>query len=157
MFSALQAARLAQCSRAQLAHWRRNGLVVPSGDGPHPYSFRDVVALRLVAQWLRSGLSSAQVRHAVRYVRESGHDLASLRLVSDGATVWACADDGQVLDALRHGQLALFVSIEHIVRDLDSEVAELDADRTAFVAELTNGAPALIDLVALENSNAVHA
>lgn len=157
MFSTLQAARLAQCSRAQLAHWRRNGLLVPTGDGAHLYTFRDVVALRLVAQWLRSGLSSAQVRQAVRYVRESGHDLASLRLVSDGTTVWACADDGEVLDALRHGQLALFVSIEHIVRDLDTDVAELDADRAAFVAELTEGAPTVIDLVALENPSAVHA
>ena len=58
------------------------------------------------------GLSSTRVHAAVRWVRESGDDLASLRLVTDGRNVWACHDDGQILDALRAGQLALFVAVD---------------------------------------------
>ena len=153
MFSALQATRLAHCSRSQLAHWRKNGLVVPSGERPFPYTFQDVVALRLVTDWLRSGLTSAQVRRAVEYIRTSGEELSSLKLVSDGTTVWACFEDGQVLDALRAGQLALFVSVDGIAADVEAEVRELEADRTAFLAELFG----TVDLVAAEAAEAQEA
>lgn len=146
MFSALQATRLAHCSRAQLAHWRRNGLVAPSGIAPFPYTFTDLVALRLVADWLRSGLTSAQVRRAVEYLRDSGDDLTTLRLVSDGTTVWACYEDGQVLDALRAGQLAFFVAVDGIVQQVEADVRVFEAERDAFVASLFGP----VDLVAEE-------
>jgi DNA-binding transcriptional MerR regulator len=150
MYSALQASRLAHCSRAQLAHWRRNGLVVPTGEAPTPYTFRDLVALRLVTDWLRSGLTSAQVRRAVEYLRSCTDDLTDLRLVSDGTTVWACFEDGQVLDALRAGQLAFFVDIDGIVGDLLSDVRTFEADRRVFLAQLTES----VDLVEAEAAEA---
>ena len=150
MYSALQASRLAHCSRSQIAHWRRNGLVVPSGEAPFPYTFRDLVALRLVTDWLRSGLTSAQVRRAVEYIRTCTDDLSDLKLVSDGTTVWACFEDGQVLDALRAGQLALFVAVDGIVEDVQAEVRLFEADRTAFLAKLFD----TVDLVALEEAEA---
>lgn len=146
MYSALQATRLAHCSRSQLTHWRRNGLVVPSGDAPFPYTFRDIVALRVVTDWLRSGLTSAQVRRAVEYIRSCTDDLSELKLVSDGATVWACFEDGQVLDALRSGQLALFVAVDGIVENVQAEAEALEADRVAFLSQLFD----TVDLVAVE-------
>ncbi|MFZ4515385.1 MAG: MerR family transcriptional regulator [Acidimicrobiia bacterium] len=150
MYSSLQAARVAHCSRAQLSHWRRSGLIVPSGAGAHPYTFRDLVALRVVADWLRSGLSSTQVRRAVRFLRDSKADLVDLRLVSDGHTVWACNSDGQVLDALRQGQLALFVAVDGIARELDAQVRDLAAERDAFIHELTD--EPMLDLASEECS-----
>ena len=48
-YTAIQAARLSGCSTAQLDAWRRIGLVVPDDSDPaRPYSFRDLVALRMV-------------------------------------------------------------------------------------------------------------
>ena len=73
---------------------------------------------------------------AVRWVRESGDDLADLRLVTDGRNVWACRDDGQILDALRAGQLALFVAVDRVAADVDAEVRAFTADRAAFVERL---------------------
>jgi DNA-binding transcriptional MerR regulator len=132
-YSAAQAAKLAGCTVSQLRYWSRSALVTPAADG---YSFRDLVALRVVRSLLDAGLSSTRVHTALRWVRESGDDLASLRLVTDGRTVWACHDDGQILDALRAGQLALFVAVDRVVADVDAEVRAFDADRTAFVAQL---------------------
>jgi hypothetical protein len=60
--------------------------------------------------------------------------------------VWACRDDGQILDALRAGQLALFVSVDHFVESVEADVRAFDAERSAFVA----------DLVARERSSAAH-
>ena len=91
------------------------------------------MALRVVAALLESGLPLTRIRRALRYLVDSGEDVAGLRLVTDGDTVWACRDDGQILDALRHGQLALFVAVDAMAADVEAEVRAFDAERRAFV------------------------
>lgn len=113
------------------------GLVVPaSSRRARRYSFCDLVALRVLAALLDSGLAVARIRRALRYLAESGDDIAGLRLVTDGTTVWACRHDGQILDALRQGQLALFLAVDRVAADVEAEVRAFDAERTAFVDEL---------------------
>ena len=135
-YTAIQAARLAGCSSAQLDAWRRIGLLVPADDPAGPYSFRDLVALRMVASLLDAGLPMSRIKRTVAELVRSGDDIAGLQLVTDGDAVWACRDDGQILEALRHGQLALFVSVDRFADEVDAEVRDFDADRSAFVAEL---------------------
>lgn len=91
---------------------------------------------------LEGGLELRRARRALRYLVESGEDLAGLRLVTDGRDVIACRDDGQLLDALRHGQLALFVSVDLMAAEVEHEVAAFDAERLAFVADLEIGTDA---------------
>jgi DNA-binding transcriptional MerR regulator len=141
-FTVAQAARLTDNTPAQLRSWERLGLVVPGTESPERYSFRDLVALRVVASLLEAGLSLARIRRALRYLVESGEDVAALSLVTDGESVWACRDDGQVLDALRHGQLALFVAIGRVAADVEAEVGAFAAERQAFVDELRAAHPA---------------
>ncbi len=137
LYTTAQAARLAGCSPTQVRHWARTGLVAPSLDGM--YAFRDLVALRVVRSLLNAGLPSARVRSALRELHGRGEqDLASLRLVTDGRTVWACYDDGQILDALRHGQLALFVAVDRVTADVEAEVRTFEAERAAFVEDLVS-------------------
>ena len=138
-FTAAQAARLTGCSLPQLSSWERLGLVVPPPGRTHPYTFQDLVALRVVASLLDAGLSLARIRRAVQYLVESGEDVAALSLVTDGDTVWACRDDGQILDALRHGQLALFVGLDRVTEDVAAEVRAFDAERQEFVDRLRDG------------------
>jgi DNA-binding transcriptional MerR regulator len=138
-YTSIQAARLSGCTPTQLDAWRRIGLVVPdddAADGAAPYSFRDLVALRMVASLLDAGLPMVRIRKAVAELLRHGDDIAGLRLVTDGETVWACHDDGQILDALRHGQLALFVAVDRLADDVETEVRTFDDDRRAFVDEL---------------------
>ncbi len=135
-YTAAQAAKLTGCTVSQLRYWSRSQLVTPTADGGG-YSFRDLVSLRVVRSLLDAGLSSTRVHVALRWVRESGDDLASLRIVTDGRTVWACHDDGQILDALRSGQLALFVAVDRVAADVDAEVRAFTAERDAFVEHLT--------------------
>ncbi len=135
-FTPAQAARLSGCTPAQLRHWSRSGLVPPV-DPPSGYGFRDLVALRVVRSMLDAGLPSARVRVALDAVRDAGHDLSSLRLITDGRSVWACHDDGQILDALRAGQLALFVSVDQVAAEVDADVRAFSRERAAFVDGLT--------------------
>ena len=134
-YTAAQAARLAGCTVSQLRYWSRSGLVAPTADGGG-YAFRDLVALRVVRSLLDAGLSSTRVHAALRWVRESGEDLASLRIVTDGRSVWACHDDGQILDALKAGQMALFVAVDQVAAEVDADVRAFDAERAAFVERL---------------------
>lgn len=133
-YTAAQAARLAGCTTSQLRHWRRTDLVTPTEGAT--YTFRDLVALRVVTSLLRSGLPLVRIRAAVEYLRGAGDDLAGLRLVTDGTTVWACRDDGQILDALRAGQLALFVAVDRFADDVAAEVRTFDAERREFLDRL---------------------
>lgn len=137
-FTAPQAARLAGCTPAQLDYWKRSGLVEPRPGEDGPYSFRDLVALRMIRSLLDAGLPLARIRRAVRELVRVGEDIAGLRMVTDGTQVWACRDDGQILDALRHGQLALFVAVDQMAADVESEVREFSRERQSFVDGLRN-------------------
>jgi DNA-binding transcriptional MerR regulator len=144
-FPAAQAARLGGCTRSQLGHWRRGGVVTPS-DTDGRYGFRDLVALRVVVSLLEAGLPMVRVRAALEVLRaaggESGDELAGLRIVTDGSSVFACYDDGQILDALRNGQLALFVAVDRFAAALDADVAAFAAEREAFLTQLRRGSQA---------------
>jgi DNA-binding transcriptional MerR regulator len=140
-FPAAQAARLAGCTRSQLAHWSRSDVVVPASDGT--YSFRDLVALRVVVSLLDAGLPMVRVRAALQVLRTEGvtasDDLAGLRIVTDGVSVFACYDDGQILDALRNGQLALFVAVDRFAAALGADVDAFTAERDDFLTRLRLG------------------
>jgi len=139
-FTAEQAARLVGCTTTQLESWAGAGLVVPRADDDDgPYAFRDLIALRMVRSLLDAGLSLARVRRALAEVARGGDELAGLRLVTDGDRVWACRDDGQILDALRHGQLALFVSVDRLAADVEADVREFTRERQSFVDDLRRG------------------
>jgi DNA-binding transcriptional MerR regulator len=150
-FTALQAARLTGCTPAQLEYWAAHGVVVPDsaekesaggagaereGSGAALYDFRDLVALRMVRALLDAGVPLVRTRRAVSALIDGGDDLSGLRLITDGNQVWACRDDGQILDALRQGQLALFVAVDRIAADVEADVREFTAERQSFVAGL---------------------
>jgi DNA-binding transcriptional MerR regulator len=129
-FSSQQAARLTGCSASQLAYWARIGLVTRTEGG---YSFRDLVALRVVSSLLEAGLSPTRARKAVRALVDAGEDVSGLRIITDGDRVWACRDDGQILDALKRGQLALFVAVDAFEDQVRADVRTFDDDRRRFV------------------------
>ncbi len=143
-FTAEQACRLTNCTHHQLRYWDRVNLVRPSlqGTGGRPgvrrlYSFRDLVALRVVRSLLDNGMSLQRVRRAWDYLRRNadmdGH-LAEVKLVTDGSTIFAVThDEGEVLDALRQGQLAFFVAIDEIARSVEEDVSHFELDRASFL------------------------
>jgi DNA-binding transcriptional MerR regulator len=134
-FTAAQAARLTGCTLPQLSSWERSGLVSPPPGPTHRYRFQDLVAVRVVCELLESGLGLDRIRRAVGYVVQ-GPDGAPRSLVTDGETVWACRDDGGVLDALRHTAVALVVAVDRIEEDVGVAVRAFDAERQAFVQGL---------------------
>src|SRR5437899_12692707 len=146
-FTTHQACKFTGCTPRQLRYWDQIGLVEPSVQGtggrpgvPRMYSFRDLVALRVVKSLLDGGMSLQRVRRAWDYLnRRAGLDqhLAEVKLVTDGQSIFkVCRKEGEVLDALRKGQMAFFVAIDEIARSVDGGVTQFREDRERFIRAL---------------------
>ncbi|MDJ0961306.1 MAG: MerR family transcriptional regulator [Acidimicrobiia bacterium] len=143
-FTAQQASNLTSCTAHQLRYWDKVNLVRPSiqsTDGRpgrrRLYSFRDLVALRVVKSLLDNGMSVQRVRRAWDYLRRTAdmdRHLAEVRLVTDGQTIFRVAqDESELLDALRQGQLAFFVAINEIALEVEEDVTRFELDRERFL------------------------
>lgn len=101
------------------------------------YSFRDLVALRVVKSLLDNGMSLQRVRRAWEYLRRHADidsHLAEVKLVTDGSTIFHVThNEGELLDALREGQLAFFVAIDEIARTVEEDVDRFELDRSSFL------------------------
>jgi len=143
-FTSQQACRLTACTPHQLRYWDRVGLVEPSiqGTGGRPgrrrlYAFRDLVALRVVRSLLDNGMSVQRVRRAWDYLRRTAdmdRHLAEVKLVTDGQSIFRIAsDEEELIDALREGQMAFFVAIDEIAREVEEDVTRFELDREHFL------------------------
>ena len=127
-----QACSAAGITYRQLDYWARTGLVTPSvcaasGSGTQRlYSFRDVLVLRVVKRLLDAGVSLHNVRAAIDYLRRRGAgDLSSLTLLSDGATVYDCSSDDEVIDLLASGQGVFGIAIGRVAREIEGVLARM--------------------------------
>jgi DNA-binding transcriptional MerR regulator len=146
-FTADQASRFTGCTSHQLRYWDRISLVKPSvqSTGGRPgvrrlYSFRDLVSLRVIKSLLEGGMSLQRVRRAIEFLRKkAGLDehLSDIKLVTDGRSIFKiCRNDGEILDALREGQMAFFLAIDDIAQKVDARVTQYLYDRDEFISAL---------------------
>ena len=146
-FSAHQASRFTGCTPHQLRYWDRISLVTPSvqATGGRPgvrrlYSFRDLVALRVIKSLLEGGMSLQRVRKSNEFLRKRAkldQHLADVKLVTDGHSIFEiCKSEGEILEALREGQMVFFLAIDDIARTVDSKVSQYLYDREEFVSAL---------------------
>ncbi len=150
-FTSHQASKFTGCTSRQLRYWDEIGLVEPSVQGtggrpgiPRLYSFRDLVALRIVRSLLDGGMSLQRVRRSWDFLnKKAGLDkhLSEVKLVTDGQSIFKiCRRDGEVMDALKDGQMAFFVAIDDIATGVQTNVAQFQEDREKFVRALREAA-----------------
>lgn len=127
------AARAAGISYRQLDYWARTQLVEPTvrgaaGSGSQRlYGFRDILVLKLVKRLLDTGISLQQIRVAVNQLREAGvSDLAQTTLMSDGASVYLCTSDDEVIDLVSQGQGVFGIAVGKVLREVESTLVDLD-------------------------------
>jgi len=126
------ACRAAGITYRQLDYWARTGLVEPTvrgatGSGTQRlYGFRDILVLRVVKRLLDSGVSLQQIRSAVEHLRERGvEDLSRITLMSDGASVYECTSDDEVIDLVQGGQGVFGIALGKVWRELEGSLASL--------------------------------
>ncbi|GGF33572.1 MerR family transcriptional regulator [Subtercola lobariae] len=129
------AARAAGITYRQLDYWARTGLVEPTvrgaaGSGSQRlYGFRDILVLKLVKRLLDTGISLQQIRTAIDQLRESGvTDLAQTTLMSDGASVYLCTSNDEVIDLVSRGQGVFGIAVGKVLREVETSLVELGTD-----------------------------
>ncbi len=120
----------------QLDYWARTGLIEPTvrgakGSGSQRlYSFRDILILKIIKRLLDAGVSLQQIRTAVTHLRERGtDDLTRVTLMSDGASVYECTSNDEVIDLLQGGQGVFGIAIGGVWREIEGTLAELPSER----------------------------
>lgn len=151
-FKGAVAARAAGISYRQLDYWARTGLVEPTvrgatGSGSQRlYGFRDILVLKLVKRLLDTGISLQQIRTAVAQLHEAGvRDLAQTTLMSDGASVYLCTSNDQVIDLVSRGQGVFGIAVGKVLHEVESSLIDMDDHRDEPGAK---GAPQVADELA---------
>lgn len=119
----------------QLDYWARTGLIEPSirsaaGSGSQRlYSFRDILVLKVVKRLLDTGVSLQNIRAAVMHLRDRGvEDLAQVTLMSDGASVYECVSEQEVIDLLRGGQGVFGIAVGKVWHEVEGTLAKLPGE-----------------------------
>ena len=129
-----QACKIVDISYRQLDYWTRTGLVEPSlqpaqGSGTQRlYSFNDLLQLKVIKSLTDAGASLQKVRQAIDYVRTNlSDDWSQVTIVTDGAGVYACTSEAEVVDLLRSGQgvLGAIVAVGKVRDQLNGTLREL--------------------------------
>ena len=137
------AAAAAGISYRQLDYWDRTQLVVPSiqtatGSGSQRlYSFRDILVLKLVKRLLDTGVSLQQIRVAVDQLAVAGiSDLTNTTLMSDGARVYLCTSQDEVIDLLGQGQGVFGIAVGRVLREVEATLVDFAAEEAQLQDEL---------------------
>ncbi|MGO2466981.1 MAG: MerR family transcriptional regulator [Microbacterium gubbeenense] len=137
------AAKAAGITYRQLDYWARTELVVPTirdakGSGSQRlYGFRDILVLKLVKRLLDTGISLQQIRVAVEQLHAAGiRDLASTTLMSDGASVYLCTSNDEVIDLVSRGQGVFGIAVGKLLREVESTLVDFEPAASDPVDEL---------------------
>ena len=130
------ACKAAGITYRQLDYWARTGLVEPSvrpagGSGTQRlYGFRDILVLKVVKRLLDTGVSLQQIRGAISVLRARGiEDLGGITLMSDGASVYECTSNDEVIDLLQGGQGVFGIAVGKVWREVEGELSNLPSER----------------------------
>jgi len=122
-------------SYRQLDYWARTGLIEPTirpaqGSGSQRlYSFTDVLVLKVIKRLLDTGVSLQNIRNAVDLIRGRGADnLSNLTLISDGASVYECTSDDEVIDLVKGGQGVFGIAIGSVWKEVEGSLAQFPAE-----------------------------
>lgn len=120
----------------QLDYWDRTGLVSPSirgakGSGTQRlYSFRDILVLKVVKRLLDTGVSLQQIRVAINQLGAYGvQDLSGITLMSDGASVYECTSNDEVIDLVNGGQGVFGIALGRVWQEIEFSLSELPTER----------------------------
>jgi len=123
--------RVVGISYRQLDYWARTGLVTPSvraagGSGTQRlYSFHDLVQLKVIKKLSDTGVSLQRVRKAIVFLRQHMKAAPSgITLMSDGARIYACETEDEIIDLLKQGQGVFAIAVDRVWEDLSSALTK---------------------------------
>ncbi len=132
------AAKLGGVSTDVLENWYNSKLLRPSIPAPRRgvsrrYTFRDVIAIRVLRELRAGGIAGESLRRVLKYLRSrrglsATEVLASTSLITDGHDVYEVEGDVLLSTLRRPGQRLLFVlALDELVTELQTKARALRA------------------------------
>jgi DNA-binding transcriptional MerR regulator len=119
----------------QLDYWARTALVEPSirsagGSGTQRlYGFRDILVLKIVKRLLDAGVSLQNIRTAVEHLRARGvTELERITLMSDGASIYECANADEMYDLVQGGQGVFGIAVGRVWHEVEGSLSNLQGE-----------------------------
>lgn len=119
----------------QLDYWARTNLVEPSirsagGSGTQRlYGFRDILVLKIVKRLLDAGVSLQNIRTAVDHLRGRGvTELERITLMSDGASIYECANADEMYDLVQGGQGVFGIAVGRVWHEVEGSLSRLQGE-----------------------------
>jgi DNA-binding transcriptional MerR regulator len=95
------------------------------------------LVLKLVKRLLDTGVSLQQIRIAVEQLKAAGiADLTNTTLMSDGARVYLCTSQDEVIDLLGQGQGVFGIAVGRLVREVEATLIDFAAEEAQIQDEL---------------------
>jgi DNA-binding transcriptional MerR regulator len=86
------------------------------------------LVLKRVKRLLDTGVSLQQIRIAVEQMRSEGmNDLARITLMSDGARVYLCTSQDEVIDLLGRGQGVFGIAVGRVLREVEASLVNIQS------------------------------
>ena len=119
--AALPVSRIVSSTTGRVPDWSSRRFEAPRGSGSQRlYSFRDILVLKVVKRLLDTGVSLQQIRTAVSALHSRGvEDLASITLMSDGASVYECTSADEVVDLVAGGQGVFGIAVGRVWHEVE--------------------------------------
>lgn len=131
------ACKAAGITYRQLDYWARTDLVKPSvrsasGSGTQRlYSFRDILILRIVKRLIDTGVSLPNIRAAVHHLSDRGDtEISQITIMSDGATVYECRSETEVIDLVKGGQGVFGIAVGTVWQEVEGTLSVLPGEST---------------------------
>ena len=137
-FPRATAAKIARIPLTTLDNWNRRGILSPSGETARPanacrYTFRDLVAIRVLVALRNAGIDLGGLRRVVEYLRKrkglsAAEALASTVLITDGHDVYEQLDGAISVSALQKpGQAVFLIPLGCLVGEVQRDARALSA------------------------------
>ena len=146
-FSGTDTAKIVGITYRQLDYWARTDLIRPSlaeasGSGSRRlYSYKDLLALRMIKTLLDAGIKLESVREVFANLRETvGDDIASANIVISGKTSVVLQTNDELIELMgRRGQGVLnILPLAGVKAEVDAGISSLPTGQ-AEAASSSNG------------------
>lgn len=135
-YRATNVANLLGITYRQLDNWTTSNLVRASarkaqGSGTQRlYSYDDILRLKVICRLKGLGITMQAIRKAMEAIDSLNISLGDVTVVGDQyGNIHAVDSQDHVVDLLKNGQGAFFISIDPIIKETDAEIVQLTPEQ----------------------------
>jgi len=142
VFTTATVADLTKASNQNLFYWMKSRLYRPSGrpstgrGSPRHYTFRDIVAIRMIVELRKQGCSLQKIRKAINYLKSNYPNesddqmLARVTLLTDGTEVYIVTSADEIMNVISKQLVMFIVPLGKYIVETKQQIKDLPMEWT---------------------------